>query len=94
MGPYREPAEDLEAGLDALEVAAFEAALARGAWRIPAGVVLMVLGPIVPAVVLLIFSFSMQTTPPVPSPDAHAPRCETRMVEPSTGAPFPMTICR
>ena len=92
--PYRERAEDLEAGLDALEVAAFRAALARRAWRIPAGVALMVLGPTVPAVVLMIFPFWMQSTPAAPSPDTHAPRCETRIVEPSTGAPFPMTICR
>lgn len=94
VGPYREPAEDLEAGLDAVELAAFEAALARGAWRIPAGLVLLVLGPIVPAVAVLIFAFSTTSTPPVPSPGTYAPRCETRIVEPSAGAPFRMTICR
>jgi hypothetical protein len=43
VGPYREAAENVEAGLDALEVGAFKASLARRARRVRVGLLLTVL---------------------------------------------------
>lgn len=92
VGPYREPAEDVEAGLDAVEIAALKASLARRTWRIRAGVVLCVVGPIAAGVGIMAFWLSWGGT--VPEHREHTPRCETHMVNPSAGSPFPMTICR
>ena len=91
MGPYREPSEDVEARLDALELGAFKAALARRGRRVRVGVVLTVLGVI--AVPAALTSILFPRTPPLPS---HAPstHCETRMISPTVGEPIRMTICR
>lgn len=92
VGPYREPAEDVEAQLDALEIAALRASLARGTWRIRAVVALCVVGPIAAAVAIM--SFWLSWGGPVPEHREHTPSCETHMVNPSAGSSFPMTICR
>lgn len=92
MGPYREPAEDVEAQLDALEIAALRAELARGKWRIRASVALCVVGPVAAAVAIIGFWLSWGGPPA--EHHEHTPRCETHMVNASAGSPFPMTLCR
>ena len=92
VGPYRDPAEDLEAELDAREVAAFRALLERRGWRVRAGVLLTMLGVVGGAatVVLLVLHSGLSAAT---SPEPRAPRCVTRLVTPRAGDPFPMTIC-
>lgn len=90
MGPYREPAEDVEASIDAREVEAFKASLERRGRRARVGVVLVVFATV--AFVASIASLSLRAasfTPPPPRTSS----CETRFLEPPSGDPFPMTIC-
>jgi len=92
VGPYREPAEDVEADLDAREVAEFQALLARRGRRVRVGVLLTLLATIAPAVVLA--SLTLLWTPAPPLPSGRPSRCETHLVSPARGEPFPMTVCR
>jgi hypothetical protein len=94
VGPYREPAEDVEAGLDALEISAFRAAVARRTRRIRFGVVLTVLGMVIGGFALAAVLPSIWfPTPPTPEA-ARVPRCEMHLIWPASGEPIPMTICR
>jgi hypothetical protein len=91
--PYRTPAANDDARLDALELAAFQARLGGRArqFRVWAGVLLTVICVAAPAVVIFALSFFVA---PVPPPADTAPRCETHYVTPASGDPIPMTVCR
>jgi len=50
------------------------------------------LATIAPAVVLA--SLTLLWTPAPPLPSGRPSRCETHLVSPARGEPFPMTVCR
>jgi hypothetical protein len=96
VSPYREAAEDLEAGLDALEIQAFHDALARRTLRMRVGVVLVVLLSVLGGLAAVAILPSLWfPTPAKPTPEAaRVSHCETHVITPDVGAPFPMTVCR
>ena len=90
VGPYRECAENLEARLDAQDVAAFQAELARRSCRVWVGVLVTLLGTVAIPVSLFMISLPWVTAKPQPQ----SPRCESHILFTSAGVPVPMTVCR
>jgi hypothetical protein len=95
VAPYREPAKDVEADLDAREVAAFKAQLARRALRVRAGTALVLMAVIAPALVLVALSVHVLGRAPAPRPAPRPSRCEARVLSaPDVGEPLVMTFCQ
>lgn len=92
MGPYREPAENVEADLEAREIANFKASLARRSRRVHVGVLLTLLAAVGPAALAVSLTVLYAPAPPLPS-GRPSTRCETHVVSPTRGEPFPMTVC-
>ena len=93
VGPYRERAENVEAELDAREVAAFKASLARRGRHVSVGVLLTLLAAVGPAVLAVSLAVLYAPPPPLPS-GRSSTRCDTHLVWPARGEAFPMTVCR
>jgi hypothetical protein len=86
VSPYRDAAEDVEAGLDALEVEGFKAMLARRGRLVRIGVSLTVLAAVAAFAGVLVFAHLARCSV-VRTPE---PRRETHMMAAAGGA-FPMT---